>query len=36
MIRLVWILGGALAALGGIFRALDEQVGFDMGPDCCS
>ena len=31
VIRLVWILGGSLAALGGIFRALDEQVGFDMG-----
>jgi neutral amino acid transport system permease protein len=31
VIRLVWILAGALAALGGIFRALDEQVGFDMG-----
>jgi neutral amino acid transport system permease protein len=31
VIRLVWILGGGLAALGGIFRALDEQVGFDMG-----
>ena len=31
VIRLVWVAGGALAALGGIFRALDEQVGFDMG-----
>ncbi|MGH9134981.1 MAG: ABC transporter permease subunit [Ilumatobacteraceae bacterium] len=31
VVRLVWIAGGALAALGGIFRALDEQVGFDMG-----
>jgi branched-chain amino acid transport system permease protein len=31
VIRLVWIAGAALAALGGIFRALDEQVGFDMG-----
>ena len=31
VIRLVWVLAGALAALGGIFRALDEQVGFDMG-----
>jgi branched-chain amino acid transport system permease protein len=31
VIRLVWVAGGSLAALGGIFRALDEQVGFDMG-----
>jgi branched-chain amino acid transport system permease protein len=31
VIRLVWITGGALAALGGVFRALDEQVSFDMG-----
>jgi branched-chain amino acid transport system permease protein len=31
VIRMVWVLAGALAALGGIFRALDEQVGFDMG-----
>lgn len=31
VIRLVWILGGALAATGGIFRGLDEQVSFDMG-----
>ncbi len=31
VIRLVWFLGGALAALGGIVRALDEQVGFEMG-----
>jgi branched-chain amino acid transport system permease protein len=31
VIRLVWILGGALAAAGGIFRGLDEQVSFDMG-----
>jgi branched-chain amino acid transport system permease protein len=31
VIRLVWITAGSLAALGGIFRALDEQVGFDMG-----
>jgi branched-chain amino acid transport system permease protein len=33
VIRLVWIFGGALAALGGILRGLDEQVGFDMGSD---
>ena len=31
IIRIVWIAGGALAALGGIFRGLDEQVGFEMG-----
>lgn len=31
VIRLVWIIGGALAAAGGIFRGLDEQVSFDMG-----
>ncbi len=31
VIRLVWILGGALAATGGIFRGLDEQVSFEMG-----
>jgi neutral amino acid transport system permease protein len=31
VIRIIWIVGGALAALGGIFRGLDEQVGWDMG-----
>jgi len=31
VIRLVWIVGGALAAAGGIFRGLDEQVSFEMG-----
>jgi len=31
IIRLVWFVGGALAATGGIFRGLDEQVGFQMG-----
>ena len=31
VIRLVWIIGGALAAIGGIFRGLDEQISFDMG-----
>jgi branched-chain amino acid transport system permease protein len=31
VIRLVWMAGGALAALGGVFRGLDEQVSFDMG-----
>jgi len=31
IIRIVWISGGALAAMGGIFRGLDEQVGFEMG-----
>ena len=27
---------GALAALGGVFRGLDEQVAWDMGRRCCS
>ncbi|MHB1130298.1 MAG: branched-chain amino acid ABC transporter permease [Ilumatobacteraceae bacterium] len=31
IIQIVWWTGGALAALGGIFRGLDEQVGFQMG-----
>ena len=31
IIQIVWCAGGALAALGGIFRGLDEQVGFQMG-----
>lgn len=31
VIRIIWISGGALAALGGVFRGLDEQVGWDMG-----
>ena len=31
IIHIVWFAGGALAALGGIFRGLDEQVGFEMG-----
>lgn len=31
VIRMVWILGGALAATGGVFRGLDEQVSFEMG-----
>lgn len=31
VIRLVWFVGGALAALGGIIRGLDEQVSFEMG-----
>ena len=31
VITLVWIAGGALAAAGGVFRALDEQVAFDSG-----
>ena len=31
VIRIIWIAGGALATLGGIFRGLDEQVGWDMG-----
>ena len=31
IIRVVWCAGGALAAMGGVFRGLDEQVGFEMG-----
>ena len=31
VIRLVWVMGAALAAFGGIVRALDEQVSSDMG-----
>jgi neutral amino acid transport system permease protein len=31
IIKLVWFVGGALAALGGIFAGLDEQVSFEMG-----
>lgn len=31
IIRLIWVSAGALAALGGVFRGLDEQVGWDMG-----
>ena len=31
IIRIVWFAGGALAAMGGLFRGLDEQVGFEMG-----
>jgi branched-chain amino acid transport system permease protein len=31
VVRIIWIAGGALAALGGVFRALDEQASFDMG-----
>ncbi len=31
VIRIIWVAGGALAALGGVFRGLDEQVGWDMG-----
>jgi branched-chain amino acid transport system permease protein len=31
IIRIVWFAGGALAALGGIFNAVDEQVSFEMG-----
>lgn len=33
IIRIVWFLGGALAAMGGVFRALDEGVGPDLGAD---
>lgn len=31
VIRIIWVAGGALAALGGVFRGLDEQIGWDMG-----
>ncbi len=31
VIRIIWIAGAALAALGGVFRGLDEQVSWDMG-----
>ncbi len=31
VIRIIWIGAGCLAALGGIFRGLDEQVAWDMG-----
>jgi branched-chain amino acid transport system permease protein len=33
IIRIVWILGGLLAAMGGVFRALDEGVSPDLGAD---
>jgi branched-chain amino acid transport system permease protein len=33
IIRIVWIIGGMLAALGGIFRGLDEGVSPFMGSD---
>ncbi len=33
VIRIVWFASGALAATGGIFRGLDEQVSFSMGSD---
>jgi branched-chain amino acid transport system permease protein len=31
IIRIVWILGGALAGLGGILLGLDQQVAWDRG-----
>jgi branched-chain amino acid transport system permease protein len=31
VIRIIWVAAGCLAALGGIFRGLDEQVSWDMG-----
>ena len=33
IIRIVWFVGGALAALGGIFRGLDEGLTAFMGSD---
>jgi neutral amino acid transport system permease protein len=33
IIRVVWFLGGALAAMGGIFRGLDEGVSPFLGAD---
>ena len=31
VIRLVWVMGGSLAALGGVFDALAEQIRWDLG-----
>ncbi len=31
VIRIIWVAAGSLAALGGVFRGLDEQVAWDMG-----
>ena len=31
VIRIIWVSGAALAALGGVFRGLDESVSWDMG-----
>ncbi|MDQ3733098.1 MAG: branched-chain amino acid ABC transporter permease [Actinomycetota bacterium] len=31
VIRFVWIVGGALAALGGVFFGLSDEVSWDMG-----
>jgi branched-chain amino acid transport system permease protein len=31
VIRIIWVAAGCLAALGGVFRGLDEQVAWDMG-----
>lgn len=31
VVRVVWVLGAALAALGGVFFGLTEVVGWDMG-----
>jgi branched-subunit amino acid ABC-type transport system permease component len=31
VIRMIWVAGGALAALGGVLRGLDELVAWDMG-----
>lgn len=31
IIRIIWIAGAALAAMGGVFRGLDESVDFNMG-----
>jgi branched-chain amino acid transport system permease protein len=33
IIRIVWVLGGGLAAMGGIFRGLDEGVSPFLGAD---
>ncbi|MGE3621895.1 MAG: branched-chain amino acid ABC transporter permease [Acidimicrobiia bacterium] len=33
VVLVVWALGGALAALGGVFHGLAEQVKFDFGND---
>ena len=31
IVRMIWVVGAALAALGGVFRGLDESVDFNMG-----
>ena len=33
MIRLIWLIGGGLAAVAGVFYGLNNQVSFLMGND---